>query len=686
MLVGLARRHQIAAAALVDCLDLLEHHAGELSGLDDEFLRHQVIQDRNPLVLRVLLLPRARFHLLEAGAHDHLDVLAADTLRGPAAVHRGIAAAEHDDALADRGGMAERHRGEPVDADVDVLRALLAPGEVEVAAARRARADEERVVALAHQFLHGRYFSMYERDPQIEDVAHLLVDHLERQAEARDLRPDHAAGARILVEDGDLVAERSEVARHGERGRAGADAGDLLAVRFAFLGKPWADVVLVVGGHSFQTADRDRLGLGVVLFLDAAAAARGLARPVARAPEDAGKHVRFPVDHVGVGVTPCCNQPDVFGNGSVGGTGPLAIDNFMEVVGILDVCRLQRVSLNQPVNRCCGGSLPPFCRIMRTPMTTQLESLRKHSVVVADTGDIDAVARWKPQDATTNPSLLLASAADPRYRPLLERAMAQAGGDAALSMDWLFVQFGREILKHVAGRVSTEVDARLSFDAEKSIEKARRLVALYEKVSVGRERVLIKLASTWEGIRAAQRLEREAIHCNMTLLFSFAQAAACADAGVTLISPFVGRIYDWHRAQRKVEDIALEDDPGVASVARIYAYYKKHGYATQVMGASFRKTGQILALAGCDLLTIAPDLLEKLSKTEGEVTPRLTKEISVERLSLDEKTFRWMHNEDAMATDKLAEGIRRFDADARKLEKLIVSLAAAPAPAVPQPG
>jgi len=321
-------------------------------------------------------------------------------------------------------------------------------------------------------------------------------------------------------------------------------------------------------------------------------------------------------------------------------------------------------------------------------MTNQLESLRKHSVVAADTGDIDAVARWKPQDATTNPSLLLASAADPRYRPLLERAMAQAGGDPALSMDCLFVQFGREILKHVAGRVSTEVDARLSFDTEKSIEKARRLAALYEKVGVGRERVLIKLASTWEGIRAAERLEREGIHCNMTLLFSFAQAAACADAGVTLISPFVGRIYDWHRARRKVEDIALEDDPGVASVARIYAYYKKHGYATQVMGASFRKTGQILALAGCDLLTIAPDLLEELSKTEGETTRKLFPNMPAEeKITLDEKTFRWMHNEDAMATDKLAEGIRRFDADARKLEKLIVSLAAAaPAPAVPQPG
>ena len=315
-----------------------------------------------------------------------------------------------------------------------------------------------------------------------------------------------------------------------------------------------------------------------------------------------------------------------------------------------------------------------------------LESLRTHSLVVADTGDIEAVARWKPQDATTNPSLLLTSAEDPRYNHLIQNSLKNAGGDPTAAMDWMFVLFGREILKPVAGRVSTEVDARLSFDAEASIRKARQLISFYEKSGVDRERILIKLAATWEGIRAAERLEREGIHCNMTLLFSFAQAVACADAGVTLISPFVGRIYDWHRAQRKVEDIPLEDDPGVASVARIYAYYKKHGYATQVMGASFRKTGQILALAGCDLLTIAPDLLEKLSKTEGEVTPRLTKEISMDRLSLDEKSFRWMHNEDAMATDKLAEGIRRFDADARKLEKLIVSLAAAPAPAVPQPG
>ncbi|HYN12849.1 MAG TPA: transaldolase [Burkholderiales bacterium] len=316
-------------------------------------------------------------------------------------------------------------------------------------------------------------------------------------------------------------------------------------------------------------------------------------------------------------------------------------------------------------------------------MISQLDSLRKHSLVVADTGDIEAVAKWKPQDATTNPSLLLTAAEDPRFRHLVDSAIEEARGDTALTMDALFVQFGREILKHVAGRVSTEVDARLSFDTEKSIERARRLIALYEKAGVGRSRILIKLASTWEGIRAAEKLEREGIHCNMTLLFSFAQAVACAEAGVTLISPFVGRIYDWHRQARKVDDIALEDDPGVASVARIYTYYKKHGYATQVMGASFRKTGQVIALAGCDLLTIAPDLLEKLSKAEGEITPRLTPENarrqSVEKLKLDEKSFRWMHNEDAMATDKLAEGIRRFDADARKLEKLIISLSAAAA-------
>jgi transaldolase len=314
-------------------------------------------------------------------------------------------------------------------------------------------------------------------------------------------------------------------------------------------------------------------------------------------------------------------------------------------------------------------------------MNSQLESLRKHSLVVADTGDIDAVARWKPQDATTNPSLLLTSAEDPRYRPLMSHAIQESRGDVGLAMDELFVQFGREILKHVAGRVSTEVDARLSFDTEGSIARARRLISLYEKAGVKRERVLIKLASTWEGIRAAERLEREGIHCNMTLLFSFAQAVACADAGVTLISPFVGRIYDWYRQARKVDDIPVEEDPGVASVVRIYDYYKKHGYKTQVMGASFRKTAQVLALAGCDLLTIAPDLLEKLASAQGEVPRKLSPELAARadppRVRLDEKAFRWMHNEDAMATDKLAEGIRRFDADARKLEKLIISLSAA---------
>jgi len=304
-------------------------------------------------------------------------------------------------------------------------------------------------------------------------------------------------------------------------------------------------------------------------------------------------------------------------------------------------------------------------------MPNQLESLKKHSLVVADSGDIDAVARWKPQDATTNPSLLLASAQDARYRPLLDA-----------DLDRMAVNFGREILKHVAGRVSTEVDARLSFDTEASLAKARKFISLYEKNGVSRDRVLIKLASTWEGIRAAGQLEREGIHCNMTLLFSFAQAVACADAGVTLISPFVGRIYDWYKAAKKVDDIPLEEDPGVASVVRIYNYYKRHGYKTQVMGASFRKTGQILNLAGCDLLTIAPDLLLKLSDTPGEVERRLSPEKApdVKKMQLDEKSFRWEHNEDAMATEKLAEGIRKFDADARKLEKVIASLASASTP------
>ena len=311
-------------------------------------------------------------------------------------------------------------------------------------------------------------------------------------------------------------------------------------------------------------------------------------------------------------------------------------------------------------------------------MPSQLDSLRKYSLVVADSGDIDAVARWKPQDATTNPSLLLSASQDARYRHLLDA-----------DMDRMFVNFGREILRHVAGRVSTEVDARISFDQEASVSKARKFIALYERHDVSRERVLIKLASTWEGIRAAEQLEREGIHCNMTLLFSFAQAAACADAGVTLISPFVGRFYDWYKAAKKVDDIPVEEDPGVASVVRIYNYYKRHGYKTQVMGASFRKAGQILALAGCDLLTIAPDLLERLSHTDGSIERKLSEEkaksMSIQKVHLDEKAFRWEHNEDAMGTEKLAEGIRKFDADARKLEKLVAA-ALAGAPAVPQPG
>jgi transaldolase len=240
------------------------------------------------------------------------------------------------------------------------------------------------------------------------------------------------------------------------------------------------------------------------------------------------------------------------------------------------------------------------------------------------------------------------------------------------------VNFGREILKHVQGRVSTEVDASLSFDVEGSLAKAHRFIALYEQAGVARERVLIKLASTWEGIRAAQMLEREGIHCNLTLLFSFAQAIACADAGVTLISPFVGRIYDWYKKERKVEDIAPEDDPGVQSVTRIYNYYKKFGYRTQVMGASFRKVEQITGLAGCDLLTISPDLLDKLESSAGVLQRRLSVETAkastAEKITLDEKTFRWMHNEDAMATDKLAEGIRKFHADGRKLEEYVLAL------------
>jgi transaldolase len=310
---------------------------------------------------------------------------------------------------------------------------------------------------------------------------------------------------------------------------------------------------------------------------------------------------------------------------------------------------------------------------------TQLESLKKYSVVVADTGDVEAIARLKPQDATTNPSLLYSAAQRPEYRHIvgeaIEHAGGQGGGETEQSeafMDRLFVSFGREILKHIPGRVSTEVDARFSFDREGSLAKARHLIEMYEKEGVSRNRVLIKLASTWEGIRAAEELEREGIHCNMTLLFSFAQAVACAEAGVTLISPFVGRIYDWYKKERG-GDIPIEEDPGVASVTRIYNYFKKFNYKTQVMGASFRKVEQITRLAGCDLLTISPDLLDKMQQAQGEITAALTPEKAKsspgEQIHLDEKKFRWMHNEDAMAVDKLSEGIRKFNADARKLEE-----------------
>ena len=308
-----------------------------------------------------------------------------------------------------------------------------------------------------------------------------------------------------------------------------------------------------------------------------------------------------------------------------------------------------------------------------------LESLKRHTTVVADTGDIEAIHQYKPQDATTNPSLIFQAAQKPEYAWLLDDAIQhalKAPGDRAArreaGMDKLMVNFGCEILKIVPGRVSTEVDAALSFDTEGTINKAHRLIELYQQAGIARERVLIKTASTWEGIRAAERLEREGIHCNLTLLFSFAQAVACAEAGVTLISPFVGRIYDWHKKERGA-DIPPDEDPGVASVTRIYDYFKKFGYPTQVMGASFRKVDQIVRLAGCDLLTISPDLLKEMEKTQGEVKRCLSVESArasrEEKIHLDEKAFRWLHNEDAMANDKLSEGIRKFNADTRKLEQ-----------------
>jgi transaldolase len=310
-----------------------------------------------------------------------------------------------------------------------------------------------------------------------------------------------------------------------------------------------------------------------------------------------------------------------------------------------------------------------------------VESLKRYTTVVADTGDIEAIAEYQPQDATTNPSLLFQAAQKPQYEHLVNDALHYAmhfPGDRASRteafMDQLLVNFGCEILKIIPGRVSTEVSASLSFDVVGTLAKARKLIGMYAKAGVGRERVLIKIASTWEGIRAAEQLEREGIHCNLTLLFSFAQAVACAEAGVTLVSPFVGRIYDWYRKERG-GDIPADEDPGVASVTRIYQYFKKFGYKTQIMGASFRKVDQIVRLAGCDLLTIGPDLLEQMEQTQGEVTRRLSvesaKAFPMMQIQLDEKAFRWMHNEDAMAVEKLSEGIRKFHADTLKLEKYV---------------
>jgi transaldolase len=308
----------------------------------------------------------------------------------------------------------------------------------------------------------------------------------------------------------------------------------------------------------------------------------------------------------------------------------------------------------------------------------QLEQLKQYTTIVADTGDFQAMKAFAPHDATTNPSLILKAVQKDEYKPLLENAVRDhAGKTTEEVIDRLLVAFGLEILKLIPGRVSTETDARLSFDTQGTIEKGRALIKLYEAADIPRERVLIKIASTWEGIRAAQVLEKEGIRCNMTLLFSMPQAIACAEANVQLISPFVGRIYDWHKKSTGLEYTGA-GDPGVQSVKRIYSYYRKFGYKTEVMGASFRNTSQITELAGCDLLTISPELLQKLAETDAPVARKLSPEAAqsadLQKLALDEKTFRFMLNDDAMGTEKLAEGIRLFCADAVKLEKMIDAL------------
>ncbi|MGO4378545.1 transaldolase [Pseudoduganella sp. RAF53_2] len=308
----------------------------------------------------------------------------------------------------------------------------------------------------------------------------------------------------------------------------------------------------------------------------------------------------------------------------------------------------------------------------------QLEQLKQYTTVVADTGDFQSIKAYTPQDATTNPSLILKAVQKDEYKPLLEKAVRDnPGASTGTIVDHLLIAFGTEILKYVPGRVSTEIDAALSFDVQGNVNKGRELIALYEKAGIPRERILIKIASTWEGIRASEILEKEGIRTNMTLLFSLCQAIACAEAGSQLISPFVGRIYDWFKKSTGI-DYQGAEDPGVQSVKRIYNYYRKFGYKTEVMGASFRNTSQIMELAGCDLLTISPDLLQKLADTTGPVERKLNTASAgadaLGKIAVDEKTFRFMLNEDAMGTEKLAEGIRAFVADAGKLKQMISAM------------
>ena len=313
-------------------------------------------------------------------------------------------------------------------------------------------------------------------------------------------------------------------------------------------------------------------------------------------------------------------------------------------------------------------------------MTTQLDSLRNMTVVVADTGDIDAIKKYQPQDATTNPSLILSASALPQYAPLIDEAIAYAkaqSADKAQQLidaeDKLAVNIGLEILKIVPGRISTEVDARLSYDTQATVEKARKLIALYNAAGISNNRILIKIASTWQGIRAAEILEKEGINCNLTLLFSEAQARACAEAGVYLISPFVGRILDWYKANTDKKEYAPAEDPGVISVTKIYNYYKEYGYKTVVMGASFRNVGEIIELAGCDRLTIAPALLKELQENSTALVRKLDYkgEVKAKPQPLTEAEFYWQHNSDAMAVEKLAEGIRKFAVDQEKLESML---------------